>query len=119
MGLLLLLILSVSCSPSKEVDEIRILFIGNSYTYYNSTPEVLKELIHEKFPKKAVTTQLISGGGMTLADHWRNEGTVETIRTGNWDYVVLQEQSKLGMSVMIDNEIYFGQTERFFEHARK
>lgn len=119
MGLLLLLILSVSCSPSKEVDEIRILFIGNSYTYYNSTPEVIKELIHEKFPDQAVEIQLISGGGMTLADHWQNQGTVETIRTGNWDYVVLQEQSKLGMGVMIDNEMYFGQTERFFEYARK
>ncbi|MEZ4951443.1 MAG: hypothetical protein R2784_18965, partial [Saprospiraceae bacterium] len=50
---------------------------------------------------------------------WQNEGTLETIRTGEWDYVVLQEQSKLGMGVMIDNDMYFGQTERFFEHARK
>lgn len=118
-SLLWLWIVLVSCSSSNEVDEIRILFIGNSYTYYNSTPEVLKELIREKFPKRQVKTQLISGGGMTLADHWQNTGTVETIRTGNWDYVVLQEQSKLGMGIMIDNEMYFGQTERFFEHARR
>lgn len=95
------------------------MFIGNSYTYYNSSPELLKALIHEKFPDHLVETQLISGGGMTLADHWQNEGTIQTIRTGDWDYVVLQEQSKLGMGVMVDNDIYFGQTERFFEHARK
>ena len=118
-NLLLLFIVAISCLQPKEKDEIRILFIGNSYTYYNSSPELLKALIHEKFPDQVVETQLISGGGMTLADHWQNEGTIQTIRTGDWDYVVLQEQSKLGMGVMIDNDIFFGQTERFYEHARK
>jgi hypothetical protein len=43
---------------------------------------------------------LISGGGMTLEDHWQNEGTIQTIRTIDWDFVVLQEQSKLGMGGM-------------------
>lgn len=118
-SLLLLLVLALSCLQIEDKDEIRILFIGNSYTYYNSTPELVKAFIQEKFPEQEVKTQLISGGGMTLADHWQNEGTLETIRTGEWDYVVLQEQSKLGMGVMIDNDMYFGQTERFFEHARK
>ncbi|MDF2159117.1 hypothetical protein [Algoriphagus sp. CAU 1675] len=119
-SLLSLLIVVLSCSqPKEEDDKIKILFIGNSYTYYNSSPELLKALIHEKFPDQVVETQLISGGGMTLADHWQNEGTIQTIRTGDWDYVVLQEQSKLGMGVMIDNDIFFGQTERFYEHARK
>lgn len=118
-SLLLLLVLALSCLQIEDKDEIRILFIGNSYTYYNSTPELVKAFIREKFPEQEVKTQLISGGGMTLADHWQNEGTLETIRTGEWDYVVLQEQSKLGMGVMIDNDMYFGQTERFFEHARK
>jgi len=119
LSLFLLVILAFSCSQPIQGDKLRILFIGNSYTYYNSTPELVKELIQEKFPKKIIETQLISGGGMTLEDHWQNEGTIETIRTGEWDYVILQEQSKLGMGIMIDNDTYFGQTERFFEHARK
>lgn len=114
-----MVIVTFSCSQPNQADKIRILFIGNSYTYYNSTPELLKALIQEKFPEQVVETQLISGGGMTLAHHWQEEGTVEAIRSGKWDYVVLQEQSKLGMGVMIDNNMYFGQTEQFFEHARK
>jgi tetratricopeptide (TPR) repeat protein len=120
-GLLLFLLVVLSCSQSKEEndDQIKILFIGNSYTYFNSSPELVKALIQEKFPEQLVETQLISGGGMTLADHWQNESTIQTIRTGDWDYVVLQEQSKLGMAVMIDNDIFFGQTERFYEYARK
>src|SRR6056297_3715619 len=119
LSLFLLVILAFSCSQPIQGDKLRILFIGNSYTHYNSTPELVKELMQEKFPKKVIETQLISGGGMTLEDHWQNEGTIETIRTGEWDYVILQEQSKLGMGIMIDNDTYFGQTERFFEHARK
>lgn len=120
-GLLLFLLVVLSCSQSKveNDDQIKILFIGNSYTYYNSSPELVKALIQEKFPDQLVETQLISGGGMTLADHWQNESTIQTIRTGDWDYVVLQEQSKLGMAVMIDNDIFFGQTEGFYEYARK
>ena len=119
LSLLLLIIMLFSCSQSKQVDELRILFIGNSYTYYNSTPELVKALIRENFPEQVVETQLISGGGMTLADHWQEESTLEAIRKGEWDFVVLQEQSKLGMGVMIDNNMYFGQTEQFFEHSRK
>ena len=68
-SLLLLFIAAISCLQPKEKDEIRILFIGNSYTYFNSTPELVKAFIQEKFPEQAVITQLISGGGMTLADH--------------------------------------------------
>ncbi|TNE70753.1 hypothetical protein EP331_11285 [bacterium] len=118
-SLFLFFFLTISCIQSKEKDEIKILFIGNSYTYYNSSPELLKALIHEKFPTMEIKTQLISGGGMALANHWQNEATIQTIRTGDWDYVVLQEQSKLGMAVMIDYDMYFGQTDRFFEYARK
>ncbi|GAB5551850.1 MAG: hypothetical protein Sapg2KO_14410 [Saprospiraceae bacterium] len=119
LSLLLLVITVLSCSTPKQAENLRILFIGNSYTYYNSMPELLKSLILEKFPERVVETQLISEGGMTLAHHWQEESTLETIRSGEWDYVVLQEQSKLGMAIMIDNDMFFGQTEQFFEHARK
>ena len=111
--------LALSCVQPEQDDKLKILFIGNSYTYYNSTPEVVKALIKERFPKQEVETQLISGGGMTLADHWENESTLESIQSGAWDYVVLQEQSKLGMGLVIDNKTYFGPTDLFFEQARK
>ena len=117
--LLLVGVLAFSCTQPKQDDKLKILFIGNSYTYYNSTPEVVKALLQERFPKQEVETQLISGGGMTLADHWKNESTLESIQSGAWDYVVLQEQSKLGMGLVIDNKTYFGPTDLFFEHARK
>ncbi|TJY36292.1 SGNH/GDSL hydrolase family protein [Pontimicrobium aquaticum] len=109
----------LSCSNSTESDSLKVLFIGNSYTYYNSSPELLKALIREKFPKKPIEIQLISQGGMTLKRHWEEGRAVEVIKSNDWDYVILQEQSKLGMGLIIDNDIYFGQTDHFYEYATK
>jgi tetratricopeptide (TPR) repeat protein len=119
LNLLVLLVLAISCSPSKQSDALRILFIGNSYTFYNSSPELLKGLISEQFPSMDVETKLISGGGMTLEDHWQSGIALEAIEEGSWDYVVLQEQSKLGMGIIIDDKEYFGKTDNFFAYSRK
>ena len=117
--LFLLLFVICSCSQLKQTDQLRVLFIGNSYTYYNSSPELFKALVLERFPEQNVETHLISQGGMTLEEHWKVEETINTIKSGNWDYVVLQEQSKLGMALIIDDDIHFGRTDLFFEYARK
>ena len=117
--LIFLVSATISWSQSTPSDTTRILFIGNSYTYYNSLPELVKGLTKEKFSDQVIETKLVSQGGMTLQRHWQEEKAVQTIRSGNWDFVILQEQSKLGMAVMIDNDIFFGQTDLFFEYSRK
>ena len=110
---------SLSYGQSKPSDTTKILFIGNSYTYYNSSPELLKKLAQEKFPNKTIQVKLVSQGGMTLKRHWEAGEAQEAIKSNSWNYVILQEQSKLGMPVIIDNAVYFGQTELFFEFAKK
>lgn len=117
--LFLLLFVTISYSQIKQSDTTRILFIGNSYTYYNSSPELLKALVKERFPHQVLETKLISQGGMTLKRHWEDGQALEAIKSNHWDYVVLQEQSKLGMALIIDNDIYFGKTDLFFEYAKK
>ena len=119
LTLLLLLVSALSFSQANSSDTTRILFIGNSYTYFNSSPELLKALAQEKFPETIVETQLISAGGLTLNQHWDGNKALPSIRSHKWDYVVLQEQSKLGMGVLIDNDMCFGKTDLFFEYARK
>lgn len=117
--ILFLVLTTIAFSQTQASDTTRILFIGNSYTYYNSSPELLKGLLREKFPNKVVETQLISQGGMTLELHWKVDRAREAIQSKDWDYVVLQEQSKLGMRLIIDDVTHFGQTDLFFEYARK
>jgi len=105
--------------PKQDNSPVRILFIGNSYTYFNSSPELLKVLAKEAFPDRIIETKLISQGGMTLEGHWQEGRALAAIESRNWDYVVLQEQSRLGMSVEIDDSTYFGNTAQFYEYARK
>ena len=117
--LFFLMIVTLSSAQSNSSDTTKILFIGNSYIYYNSSPELLRAMVKEKFPDQPVKIQLVSQGGMTLQRHWQEGRALETIKSDDWDYVVLQEQSKLGMVLVIDNDAYFGETDQFFKYARK
>lgn len=69
----------------------KILFIGNSYTggIRKAVTELIKSSPHSK-------TQLtfINPGGKTLAFHLANPKITEKIKTGNFDFVVLQDQSQ-------------------------
>lgn len=85
--ILLLAYLTSSCEsnlPSK-----RILFIGNSFTDYNGGLD--KQLLGLA-PNSEISR--ISPGGYTLQNHWEDANTLDAIRSGKWDVVVLQEQSQ-------------------------
>src|SRR5262245_43473534 len=67
---------------------LKVLFIGNSYTYYNNLPRVLVELaVAGGHP--APTTRMIVPGGTTLHEHWDNESTRNALTDERWDFVVL------------------------------
>lgn len=109
----------VAQSKSQENRTLKVLFIGNSYLYYNSAPEIFSAMAKEKFPNRKVITKLISDGGMTLARHYQEGRALSEIRSGNWDYVILQEQSELGSGVFVNNRKFFGKPDFFFEYAKK
>jgi len=125
-----LIILTIACigfSASAQIEQnnansnntTKILFIGNSYLYYNSATEIFNAMVKEKFPNQKIITRLISGGGVTLAGHFQNKETLKALHSQKWDYVVLQEQSELGSGVFINNIKYYGSMQPFFESARK
>lgn len=87
--LLLLIAQSVAAQQTK-----RVLFLGNSYTYYNSYAVAT---IMQEFALQHGDTVIYSAnapGGYTLQGHSTNATSLSLIRQGNWDYVVLQEQSQ-------------------------
>lgn len=87
---LLFIFLLSSCIPSgPALPQKKILFIGNSFTDFNNGLDY--QLL--KFAPNADTAR-ISPGGYTLQNHWEDTNTLETIRSGEWDVVVLQEQSQ-------------------------
>jgi hypothetical protein len=97
--------------------EINILFIGNSYTYFNNLPGIL-----ESFAKTSkggsVKTKMIVGGGLNLKMHWNAGKALKEIRRGKYDYVVLQEQSRLGGGYS-KGILLIGNPKTFFEYSRR
>lgn len=95
-----LLLGTYGCSPANKCDQgqvpgscIRILFIGNSYTFTNDLPAMFSKLSNSGGHK--VETGLSAQGGWTLTDHLNSPATLERISSSKWDYVILQEQSEI------------------------
>lgn len=70
---------------------MKTLFIGNSYTYCNNLPAMLRDLSNGT--GKTVDTASVTSSGKTLTWHWYNPESLDTIGEGGWDFVVLQDQS--------------------------
>lgn len=77
----------------NRASPIRVLFIGNSYTYYNDMPSILADLARAAHDSCLIETQAVTLGGATLQSHWKSGKAHTALSHGAWDYVVLQEQS--------------------------
>ncbi len=73
-------------------DRTRILFIGNSYT--GQIRGVIQKLILASPQGGSTELEFITPGGKTLEYHLQNESTIRRIKEGDWDFVVLQDQSQ-------------------------
>ena len=77
---------------------LKILFIGNSYTYYNDIPEIFAALARENGLAAEVVS--VTKGGRKLYENLdpadeNGQRIREACREGGWDVLVLQEQSVL------------------------
>ena len=82
----------ITTYPKMEMrDTTRILFIGNSYTYYNNYPYIFKEITMSE--GHYADCWMTEKGGWTMTKHMVYEPTVEAVEKGGYDYVFLQDQS--------------------------
>jgi hypothetical protein len=90
---LLLMMQSASVLAGQK---LRVYFIGNSYTYTNSLPLMLQ--IMATSMGDTLEYEEHDPGGWTLGNHadpMQDAVCAQKIKTGNWDYIILQEQSQL------------------------
>lgn len=80
-----------TCTKGLEADPeaLKVLFIGNSLTYFNDQPSMLRSLASEA--GKNIFVDQHTGPGMQLEDHVASECTIKKISEQLWDVVVLQE----------------------------
>ncbi|RNC88516.1 MAG: DUF4886 domain-containing protein [Allomuricauda sp.] len=107
----ILIFISTSCisQESKAAEKIRVLFIGNSLTYYHDMPQILQEMLnetnanfsieHSTFPGMSLDGHLNNiiesrtENGMRARKKGAGEKTETEIKLSekNWDVVILQE----------------------------
>jgi len=90
--LLVLLVQMVSAAEKK--DTTRVLFVGNSYVYYNNLIQMIG-LITDSMDHKVICRKSVIGAA-TLGEHWnglRGLRSREVIQKGKYDIVVIQDNS--------------------------
>lgn len=73
-------------------DSVSVLFIGNSYTSYNSLPTIVNDIAVSLGDE--VTFDSHTPGGTTFSSHAGNATVYAKINAQPWDFVVLQAQSQ-------------------------
>jgi hypothetical protein len=77
-----------------QTKKIRVLFVGNSFTYYNNLPQVVSAMA--KTQDIIIETKHSTVGGSSLENHWKSERGTQTrimIELEKWDFVVFNNHS--------------------------
>ena len=72
---------------------MKLLFIGNSHTYYNSLPDTVYRLLEATGLKPHVTA--LAEGGKGLAQHVASPSVALNIRCGRYDAVIAQDRASM------------------------
>lgn len=90
---ILVITIFVIALPGYGQNSIRALFLGNSYTAANNLPQMIADAALSCGDTLFFDSN--TPGGYTFQGHSTNQSSLNKIAAGNWDYVVLQEQSQL------------------------
>ena len=90
-----------ACSQSSTANTLNVLFVGNSYIYFNNLPDILEAIAESKRGVPIFADHHTHGGHM-LYEHFEDGHLEQYLHdvfptARKWDYVVLQEQSTLGV----------------------
>jgi hypothetical protein len=84
---------STGCDAEQTLPCVRVLFIGNSYTYENDLPGTFRSV--GMAAHRSIAVGMVANGGETLSQHAASDETRSAINDGHWTIVVLQEQSEI------------------------
>ncbi|MBN2668365.1 MAG: T9SS type A sorting domain-containing protein [Bacteroidales bacterium] len=98
MSIKYLIILIVLMPLFALSQDAKVLFIGNSFTYYNDLPSILENIGSDA--GYDIYAEMYAPGGTAVGDtfpiegplaHMDNPVVYDYIRSNNWDYVVVQD----------------------------
>ena len=94
--IILLFLIVVSASLKAQVDTTKVLFIGNSFTYFNNMPSIFKQIAEQS--GRAIEIASHTPGGISVGDynqgnqaHSVNPLVYDLIFSNDWDFVIIQD----------------------------
>ena len=93
VGVVIAMVGWASVSFAQVKVPARVLFIGNSYTFYNKLPELFTDMV-KSTGGTAPLVKSHTPGGYTLIKHSKDTKALAMIDEGSWDVVVLQGNSQ-------------------------
>jgi hypothetical protein len=81
-------------SSHAQADTTKILFVGNSFTYFWNLPQLVQAMAETR--NMLIRTSQSTVGGSNLEQHWKEEkGTMtrKLLEEKQWDYVVMNNHS--------------------------
>jgi hypothetical protein len=92
VSLLVVIATTVACGGEPTPAPLKVLFVGNSYTYVNDLPAMVAAMAEVRGDRMIDADRHLVGG-CTFERHVKETGALDKIREQKWDVVVLQEQS--------------------------
>lgn len=117
MFLLLVIGLLMLPATAQRQDTLKVLFVGNSYTYFWNLPQTFAAMGTSK--NIPIVSRKSTAGGTTLKQHWNGDKGLksrELIEGSSWDVVVLQNHS---LSTIKSSEEFMEYGKRFIDLVRK
>jgi hypothetical protein len=99
-------------------DGRRVLFIGNSLTYYNDLPlivEALADSVPGLAAEQRLAVAMAAYPDFALYDHWSDGTAVRALEGNKWNTVVLQQ----GSSALEDSRVLLREWTRKFDEKVK
>jgi hypothetical protein len=84
---------ALAASAGAQTKPMRVLFIGNSYTYFNNLPATVGDLAMAAGEARRFEPTVVLVGGSTIDGHLQRGDAAREIARGGWDAVVVQDQS--------------------------
>lgn len=80
-----------------------MLFVGNSLTYFNNLPELVKQIA--ACEKVEVSYRTLALPNYALEDHWNDKTVIEEINSGKYNFVIVQQgpsSQQEGRTLLLD-----------------
>ncbi|MBO0324156.1 SGNH/GDSL hydrolase family protein [Muricauda sp. CAU 1633] len=84
-------------------ETLKVLFVGNSLTYTNDLPKMVKE--EAAYQQINLKTEMLALPNYAIIDHWNDGNVQERISNNNYDFVIIQQgpsSQPYGREVLIE-----------------